>query len=106
MRSGLAVACREIEHWRTQIARRQAIIRDEPLLQERDLLRSRHLAAAIETALLERGVAPSEARTLAAVAVTCFELAVQRWLEGPATVTLEEVLSAVWGEVGRVAREP
>jgi len=105
VRSGLMVACREIEQWRSQIARRQAIISKEPLLQERDLLRARHLAAAIEASLVDRQVDATEARTLAAVAVTCFELAVQRWLDGPADSTLEGILSTVWGDVHRVMRE-
>ncbi|GAA0436797.1 TetR/AcrR family transcriptional regulator [Leifsonia naganoensis] len=99
VRAGLAAACRGLQPWREPIARRRAILRSEPALQERDLLRSRHLAHAIEGALLERGADSRQARTLAAVAVTCFDLALDSWLEGSSDVPLEAALETVWSEV-------
>ncbi|WP_440707999.1 TetR/AcrR family transcriptional regulator [Herbiconiux sp. YIM B11900] len=102
---GLTAACRGLQGWRRQIARRQAIIRSEPALQERDLLRSRHLGLAIEESLVDRGVAQPQARALAAIAVTCFDLAVARWLDDAPDTDLEKTLLAVWGEVRAVMEE-
>lgn len=105
VQQGLTAACRGIQGWRRQIARRQAIIRSEPALQERDLLRNRHLGLAIEESLVERDVARSQAHTLAAIAVTCFDLAVARWLDESPDTDLEETLLAVWGDVRAALEE-
>ncbi|WP_291051790.1 helix-turn-helix domain-containing protein [Herbiconiux sp.] len=102
---GLASACRGVQGWRPQIARRQAIIRSEPALQERDLLRSHRLGLAIEQSLVERDVAQPQAHTLAAIAVTCFDLAIARWLDEPPDTDLEENLLAVWDDVRAVMEE-
>ena len=99
VRAGLAAACRGIQSWREEIARRRSIIRSEPALHERDLLRSHHLALAIERSLAQRGIEPAHARTLAALAVTCFDLAMDRWLEGPSDLPLEDALTAVWTDM-------
>ncbi len=99
VRSGLAAACRGIQQWREPIARRRRIVRSEPALHERDLLRSHHLARAIEASLSQRGAAPQQSRTLAAIAVTCFDLAMDRWLEGPADLPLEDALTSVWNDI-------
>lgn len=99
VRAGLAAACRGIQGWREQIARRRRIVRDEPALHERDLLRSHHLAAAIEQSLAERGTDHTAAHALAALAVTCFDLAVDRWLDGPADLPLDEALASVWDDL-------
>lgn len=99
VRAGLAAACRGMQGWREQIARRRSIIRSEPALHERDLLRSHYLSRAIEHALNQRGIGPEHAHTLAAVAVTCFDLAMDRWLEGPSERSLEDALTAVWTEI-------
>ena len=101
VRMGLTAACRGIQGWREQIARRQAIIRSEPALQERDLLRSHHLSVAIERSLIERDVDENEARALAAIAVTCFDLAIERWLRS-AGKDLDRVLDIVWIDAQRL----
>lgn len=99
VRMGLAEACRGLQGWREQIARRQAIIRSEPALQERDLLRSHHLGAAIEASLVDRGVDGHQAHALAAVAVMCLDLAMFRWLSAVPDAALEDVLATVWDDV-------
>ncbi|MFK0403090.1 helix-turn-helix domain-containing protein [Microbacterium sp. NPDC090225] len=99
VRSGLAAACRGIQNWREQIARRRGIIHSEPALHERDLLRSHHLARAIEQSLTERAIDSEHAHALAALAVTCFDLAMDRWLEGPADLSLEGALTMVWTDM-------
>lgn len=99
VREGLLAACRGLQEWREPIARRRRIVRSEPALHERDLLRSHHLGRAIEEALTHRGTDARHARTLAAIAVTCFELAMDRWLEGPAELSFEEALASVWEDM-------
>jgi AcrR family transcriptional regulator len=99
VRAGLAAACRGIQGWREPIARRRSIIRSEPALHERDLLRSHHLSRAIERALNQRGIDPEHAHTLAALAVTCFDLAMDKWLEGPSDHSLEDALTTVWTDI-------
>ena len=99
VRAGLSAACRELQGWRPTIARRRAIVRSEPALHERELLQHHHLGHAIEESLHHRGIEPRQSRTLAALAVTCFDLAMDRWLEAPAEVLLEDVLTAVWQDM-------
>lgn len=99
VREGLAAACRGLQGWREPIARRRSIVLAEPALQERDLLRSHHLARAIEEALSQRDIPAPQARTLSALAVTCFDLAIERWLDGPADLPLEDAATSVWNEM-------
>ena len=99
VRAGLAAASRGLQDWRRAIARRRSIVRSEPALHERDLLRSHHLARAIEASLIQRGTDPLQARTSAAIAVTCFDLAMDRWLEGPTDRPLEDTLTSVWNDI-------
>lgn len=101
VRAGLAAASRGLQDWREPIARRRRIVHAEPALQERDLLRSHSLARAIEETLHRRGIDAQEARTLSALAVTCFDLATERWLDGPADLPLEDVLVSAWNDMRR-----
>lgn len=105
VRSGLAAASRELQAWRHPIVRRRRIVRSEPALHERDLLQSHHLGRAIEESLRDRGMDSRQAHTLAALAVTCFDLAMDRWLDGPEDVTLEDALTAVWDDVRDAVEE-
>jgi AcrR family transcriptional regulator len=105
VRLGLTAACRGLQEWREQFARRRSIVRSEPALQERDLLRSHHLSLAIEESLIDRDVDGDRARALAAIAVTCFDLAIERWLAGPSRITLEAALATVWDDVRSVMEE-
>lgn len=99
VRAGLVAASRGIQDWRESIARRRLIIRSEPALHERELLQSRHLAHAIEGSLEQRGIAPRCSRTLAALAVTCFDLAMDEWLSGPTDRPLEECVTSAWNDM-------
>lgn len=99
VRAGLAAAGRGLQDWRVQIARRRSIIQGEPALHERDLLRGHHLARAIDESLTRRGIGSAQAKALAALAVTCFDLAIDRWLDGPADTPLEDALSSVWNDL-------
>jgi AcrR family transcriptional regulator len=99
VRAGLAAAARGIEDWRQPIAHRRKVVHSEPALHERELLQRHHLARAIEESLIQRGADPRQSHTLAAVAVTCFDLAMERWLAGPDDVLLEECVESAWNNL-------
>lgn len=99
VRAGLAAAARGIQDWRQPIARRHKVVHSEPALHERELLQRHHLARAIEQSLRQRGIAPRQSHTLAAVAVTCFDLAMERWLAGPPELLFEECVTSAWNDI-------
>lgn len=99
VRAGLTAAGRGIQDWRQPIARRRRIVDSEPALQERELLQRHHLALAIEESLNQRGTDPRQSHTLAAVAVTCFSLAMERWLGGPTDRPFEECVESAWKDM-------
>lgn len=99
VRAGLSAAARGIQNWREPIARRRAIVHGEPALHERELLQRHHLARAIEESLIQRGIDAWQSHTLAAVAVTCFDLAMERWLAGPDDLLFEECVTSAWNDV-------
>ena len=103
--AGLVAASRGIQDWRASIARRRLIVRSEPALHERELLQSHHLTLAIEESLKQRGTAPRWSRTLAALAVTCFDLAMDQWLAGPTDHPLEEWVTSAWDDMRECMRE-
>jgi AcrR family transcriptional regulator len=69
-------------------AQRQAIARGSAELQERELTKYAAVTAAIDTALRQRGVAPSTAELLANVGVAVFRTAFGRWVDQPDAATL------------------
>jgi len=87
---------------------RRAIIAANPDLQERELIKLAALAAAVTTALHDRGVGEPEASLAAEAGIAVFRVGFERWVaaphDGPA---LDEVmgelfrsLAAVVGEAG------
>jgi AcrR family transcriptional regulator len=73
-------------------ARRQAVLKANPELLERELIKLATLASAIADALRERGV-PDHAASLAAEAgVAVFKVAFQRWVSGAADQSLALVI--------------
>lgn len=65
------------------VERRRRIIRAEPQLRERELLRYDRLSDAIRAALLDRGAAPREALLVGKLSALAFELSLEQWLETP-----------------------
>jgi AcrR family transcriptional regulator len=60
---------------------RSRIIEANPELQERELIKLQNLAAAIKTALIDRGVSANAAILAAQTSVTVFHVAFARWVE-------------------------
>ena len=71
-------------------ARRRAVIKTSPDLQER--VRTKYAAArdALAEALCRRGVAASEAGLLASVGVALFQTAFERWVDHPESADLPD----------------
>ncbi|GAA4180255.1 helix-turn-helix domain-containing protein [Gryllotalpicola koreensis] len=71
-------------------ARRQAVVRASPELQERALTKFAVATDAAADALRSRGVPASTATLLAQVAIAIFRTAFERWLNAPAEVSLRD----------------
>ena len=95
---GLSLAAVELEQWREPIVRRNAIIRGDEHLRERELLKLEHLAQAISQALVTRDVPPAAAHVTARVATLVFDLAMRRWLDAE-TASLQDELTRAWDDV-------
>jgi AcrR family transcriptional regulator len=82
--------------------RRQAVIKANPELLERELIKLATLASAIAGALRERGV-PDHAASLAAEAgVAVFKVAFERWVSGVASQSLALVIRQSMAELKTV----
>ena len=76
-------AADEIFHERREHARRrQAVIRSNADLRERELIKLASLASAITGALCERGVPGLTARLTAEAGIAVFRVAFERWADG------------------------
>ena len=98
-RRGLETACRELQPLRERFLRRSRIIEADPPLQERELLSRKVLTDAVAQSLERRGTEPRAARLVAALTVTCFTLALERWLTDDSARDLPAILGAVRDEM-------
>jgi AcrR family transcriptional regulator len=78
---------------REHARRRQAVIDQNPGLQERELIKLASLAAALAEALKRRGVAESTATLTAETAIAVFKVAYGRWLSTGRRKDLSGVIS-------------
>jgi hypothetical protein len=60
---------------------RAAVVRANPELQERELIKLQKLAGAIKATLIDRGVSANAAILAAQAGVTVFHVAFARWVE-------------------------
>ncbi|MFD1713148.1 helix-turn-helix domain-containing protein [Amnibacterium flavum] len=86
------VVSRDFDGWREGMRRRRAIIRSDPHLRERELLKSSMLSRAIEEALVARGA--EDAELLARLGSAVFDTALDAWLDDDADPPLLQVLRA------------
>jgi hypothetical protein len=70
------------ESRRDLACQRQVVIAANPELRERELAKLAHYAAAITTALRDRGVSEQQANLAAETGMTVMRLAMQRWASG------------------------
>jgi AcrR family transcriptional regulator len=97
-------------HERRQLARqRQAVIDANPGLQERELLKSVTLAAAMAEALRRRGVPEPTASLAADVGLVAFRTAFARWVSAPDEHDLARLIREALDQLKSItagAREP
>ena len=80
---GLDAAAAMVGESRRDLARqRQAVIDANPELRERELAKLAQYAAAITTALRDRGVNEHQAKLAAETGMTVLRVAIQRWASG------------------------
>jgi len=83
MSRGLDSAAEMLGETRRDLAsHRQAVIAANPELRERELAKLAHYAAAITSALRDRGVNEQQANLAAETGMTVLRLALQRWATG------------------------
>ena len=75
------VVASRLEGQRDYFQARRAVIQSDSGLRERELHKLSLLARAGETGFRERGLSPLHAAVAARLAVTVFDLALQRWLD-------------------------
>lgn len=101
-RVGLLSAATSLEPLRANISRRQAVVRSDDRLRERELLKSARLTDAVAAGLLERGFADDQVRIVAPLAVLVFELALTEWTAVADDRTLATCLTRTWNDLGSI----
>ncbi|WP_092551861.1 TetR family transcriptional regulator [Herbiconiux ginsengi] len=91
---------------RTYALQRSAAIAANPSLQERELLKMAHLAAAVTAALRARGVPAPAAGVAAQAGVAVFRLAFERWVFNPASVPFASCVRDTLAELRALAAPP
>lgn len=97
-----AVAAGDLQRWREEILARRAVVRSEPQLRERELLKSAVLADAVREALVHRGVPAPDAGLAAALTSLLLDAALEQWLAGDPDVALVDVLGESRATLGRL----
>ena len=72
--------------------RRMAVLLANPELRERELIKMARLGDAVTAALTDRGLPDAEARLAAEAGIAVFRIGFERWVDGPRTGDLAEVL--------------
>lgn len=77
------IAAGELTGWRDDLLHRREILRSDPQLRERELLKRDVLGDAISRAIAATGAGVDAARATGAVAVLIFDTALDAWLDEP-----------------------
>jgi AcrR family transcriptional regulator len=72
--------------------RRMAVLVANPELRERELIKMARLADTLTAALVARGIGAAQARLAAEAGIAVFRTGFERWVEGPRSGDLAEVL--------------
>ena len=88
------LAAGPFEKWRPAMLTRRAVVRSDPALRERELLKNVALAGVIADALAADGVNARDASLAARHAVLIFEVALDRWLDSSDEGPLVPILKA------------
>jgi transcriptional regulator MftR-like protein len=71
---------------------RQSVISAHAELRERELIKMARLADALAAGLVDRGVAPAEAKLAAEMGIAVFRIGFERWVAGPRSGDLATAL--------------
>ncbi len=93
VRVGLSELAKSMESSRGEHRLRGAVIRSAPSLHERELLKQYHVAQTLAAELVERGVTPIEASSLAGVGMVVFQSAYKSWTTDQKRTTLSTRIS-------------
>lgn len=100
------VAATRFEGLRGYLRTRRAVVRADEGLRERELRKLSVLSEAIVQGFLDRGVDELTATLAAQVAVTVFDVAVGRWLDGDAGRPLPELVHETLGALRSLTADP
>lgn len=81
---------------------RQSVIAANAELQERELIKLASLGAALAEALRERGVGDPAASLAAEAGIAVFRVGFERWINGPGTPGIQQVLEESLAELKAV----
>lgn len=76
-----------------------AVVKDEPTLLARSLLRDQEWGQAVAQGLIRRGVASTRADLIATVTATIFRVAYQSWATDESRATLDQRFEALLGDL-------
>jgi AcrR family transcriptional regulator len=104
---GLDAAAAMLGEFRRDLSRqRQAVIAANPELRERELAKLADYAAAVATALQQRGVAGPQATLAAEAGMTVFRLAMQQWADSSDERDLGALMRATVADLRTMAGQP
>ncbi|MFT3866375.1 MAG: TetR family transcriptional regulator [Solirubrobacterales bacterium] len=102
--AGLDASAAIFEAIPDRAGRRQVLLRANPELQERELIKMVRLGAAVAAALKERGVAEPAAGLAAEAGMAVLRVAFERWAEDPHGQDLRALLRESLSELRSVAQ--
>jgi AcrR family transcriptional regulator len=106
MREGFRdVVVPKLESLREEFLRRDAVIRTDEGLRERELRKLLILHDTAIVAFQARGLSELDADVAAHVAVTVYDIALHEWLRTSATQQLDQIFERVLARVGAVAAD-
>jgi len=103
--AGLDAVAEILRDRRTFARQRQKVIAANPELKERELIKLASWATALTDALRERAVGDTTALLAGEVAVAVFRIAFQRWLDGPDSRDLPELIRESLDDLGALTAE-
>lgn len=102
--AGLADGGAELARYGPYARSRRDLIASSPDLQERELIKTASLTAAVTAALTVRGLARAQAHLTAQAGVTVFTTAYDRWIDEDGAVELPALLRQTLDDLRRAVR--
>ncbi|GAA2126288.1 TetR/AcrR family transcriptional regulator [Glycomyces algeriensis] len=94
-----------LQERREKARKRQAVIDENPELQERELIKMATMAALLTETLRARGIADSAAALAAETGIAVFKVAFERWIQGPDRLDLPTMIREALEELQSLAAD-